>query len=315
MNIISSPESPVLIIGGATIDMIGVLDEQPHRGTSTPAHIRFSFGGVARNVAENLARLGHPVKLITAVGDDRFGEQLLKHTAGAGVDVEEVICSPKSSTGAYIGVVNDRRELQLALDDMHVVKTLTSKYLRDRYELFKQASVLFVDANLPRATLNTAFSLARRAKIPVLADPTATLLAHRLVPHLSQLYLITPNINEAAFFCDRTFDPSDPQQAVEAAKHLVSRGVQIAIVTLAEFGVCYATSETSGFIPAMHTEIVDPTGGGDALTAAVIFALLNDIPLDDAVRLGVSAASLTLHHRGAVLPDLSLEKLYSQLVI
>jgi len=56
----------------------------------------------------------------------------------------------------------------------------------------------------------------------------------------------------------------------------------------------------------------DPTGGGDALSAAVIFALLNDIPIDDAVRLGVSAASLTLGHRGAVLPDLSLEKLYNQ---
>jgi pseudouridine kinase len=157
--------------------------------------------------------------------------------------------------------------------------------------------------------------LARRAKIPVFADPTATLLAHRLVPHLSHLYLITPNINEAAFFCGRTFDPADPQQAQEAAKHLVSQGVRIAIVTLAEFGLCYATSETSGFISAIRTDIVDPTGGGDALTAAVIFALLNDIPLDDAVRLGVSAASLTLRHRGAVFPDLSLEKLYDQLVI
>jgi pseudouridine kinase len=84
---------------------------------------------------------------------------------------------------------------------------------------------------------------------------------------------------------------------------------------MAEFGVCYATSETSGYIPAIRTEIVDPTGGGDALNAAVIFALMNDISLDDAVRLGVSAASLTLKHRGAVLPDLSIEKLYAQLII
>ena len=66
---------------------------------------------------------------------------------------------------------------------------------------------------------------------------------------------------------------------------------------------------------AIRTEIVDPTGAGDALTAAVIFSMLNQIPLDDAVRLGVSAASLTLRHRGAVVPDLSLEKLYDQLVI
>jgi pseudouridine kinase len=212
-------------------------------------------------------------------------------------------------------VVNAAKELQFALDDMHLINSLNSQYLRDRYQLFKQASLLFIDANLPQKTLRTVMSLARQAKLPVFADPATTLLAHRFEPYLSRLYLITPNVNEAAYFCDRVFDPSDPEQALEAAKHLVLQGVQIAIVTLAEFGVCYATSETSGYIPAIRTEIVDPTGGGDALTAAVIFALLNDIPLDDAVRLGVSAASLTLRHRGAVLPDLSLEKLYDHLVI
>jgi len=312
---INNPESPALVIGAANIDVIGVLDESLHTATSNPGHIRFSFGGVARNVAENLARLGQPVKLISAVGDDQFGAQLLKHTADAGVDVENVICSSQSPTGSYVGVIDTSSELQFALDDMHAIREISSQYLRDRYALFKQASLLFVDANLPRKTLRTALSLARQAKIPVFADPTTTLLAHRFSSYLDRFHLLTPNINEAAFFCDQNFDPADPEQALEAAKHLVSRGVQIAIVTLAEFGVCYASSETSGYIPAIRTEIVDPTGGGDALSAAVIFALLNDIPIDDAVRLGVSAASLTLRHRGAVLPDLSLEKLYNQLVI
>ena len=309
---IPSPEAPALIIGAANIDMIGVLDDKMRTGTSNPAHIRFSFGGVARNVAENLARLGHPVNLITAVGDDQFGAQLLKQTMDAGVDTEHIICSSQNATGSYIGVINTAGELQLALDDMHAIKELSPQYLRDRYELFKQASLLFVDANLPRKTLRTAMSLARRAKIPVFADPTTTLLAHRFIPYLDRFHLITPNMSEAAFFCDQNFDPADSEQALAAAKHLVSQGVQIAIVTLAEFGVCYATSETGGYIPAMSIDIVDPTGGGDALTATVIFALLNEIPLDDAVRLGVSAASMTLRHRGAVLPDLSLEKLYNQ---
>ncbi len=84
---------------------------------------------------------------------------------------------------------------------------------------------------------------------------------------------------------------------------------------MAEFGVVYATSETSGYIPAMQTNIIDPTGAGDALTATVIYSLLNGITLDDAVRLGVTAASLTLRHRGTVVQDLSLEMLYDQLVI
>jgi pseudouridine kinase len=160
----------------------------------------------------------------------------------------------------------------------------------------------------------TAFTLARRYKLPVCANPTSKHLTPRLQPYLPRLHLITSNIAEASILCGQTYS-AKPPQAIAAAKFLVSQGIKIAIVTLPEFGVCYAASDTSGHIPAIRTEILDPTGAGDALTAAVIFALLNDISLDDAVRLGVSAASLTMRYRGAVVPYRSLEKLYDQLVI
>ena len=134
-------------------------------------------------------------------------------------------------------------------------------------------------------------------------------------PHLSRLKMITPNTTEAEVLCGFTIDRSSRADALDAAKCLVSSGVEIAIIALAELGVCYATSEMSGQVPAVKTQVIDPTGGGDALTAAVIFGLLNDIPLDDAIRLGVAAASMTLKHPGTVVPDLSLEKLYDGLII
>jgi pseudouridine kinase len=309
-----APEMPVLVIGAAGMDIVGLLKGDLHPGTSNPAQIRSSFGGVARNVAENIARLGQPVELMTAVGDDPTGEQLLQQIAAAGVGISAVIHSTEYRTGSYLAVVNTNGELQFALDDMRAISTLSAEYLRKKEYLFENASLLFLDANLSKETLRTAFSLARRYHLPVCADPTSKHLAARLQPYLPRLHLITPNIAEASILCCQTYS-TRPRQAIEAAKSLVSQGVRIAIVTLAEFGVCYATSETSGHIPAIRTEIIDPTGAGDALTAAVIFALLNDISLDDAVRLGVSAASFTLRHRGAVVPYLSLEKLYDQLVI
>jgi pseudouridine kinase len=92
-------------------------------------------------------------------------------------------------------------------------------------------------------------------------------------------------------------------------------GVQIAIVTLGATGLVYATSRESGHVPAVECEIMDLTGAGDALTAAVIFGLLNDFDIDEAVRLGTSAAALTLACRETVCPSLSLDRLYDQLVI
>lgn len=308
-------QGPVLVIGGSGVDIVGKLRAELRMESSTPALIRSSFGGVARNVAENLARLGEEVTLISVVGEDEPGDRLLHALSESGINTDAILRTSKYPTGAYLGVVNAAGVLQFALDDMRLIASITPAYIRQHEDLFRQASVLFIDANLSKDVLRTVMSLARRAKLPVCADPTSSSLASRLKNYLNRLFLITPNGAEASVFCDPNLQIKNRRQALEAAKHLVSQGVEIAIITLAEQGLCYATSETNGFIPAIRTDIIDPTGAGDALSAAVIFALLNGIPLDDAVRLGVSAASITLRYRGAVVPDLSLEKLYDQLVI
>jgi pseudouridine kinase len=310
-----SPESPVLVIGAAGIDIVGRLKSDINWSTSSPAEIRTSFGGVARNVAENLARLGQPVRLLTAVGDDKNGDRLLEHASDAGIDVSAVLRSERGPTGTYVGVINPRGDLHFGMDDMRVLNTLTPEYIEGYHDLFKEASILFLDMNLSKNTLRKAMTLARRANLPVCVDPTSRALSAKVIPYLSRLRMMTPNSSEAGLLCDHDFNISDREEAIFVAKYLVSQGVEIVIISLAEFGVCYATSETSGYIPAILTQITDPTGAGDALTATVIFALLNEIPLDDAVRLGVSAATLTLRYRGAVVPDLTLEKLYDQLVI
>ncbi len=315
-NNIQNPEAPVLVIGGAGVDIVGRLDGELLPGSSTPANIRTSFGGVARNVAENLARLGHAVDFISIVGRDEEGEQLIDGLRKAGVNVRGVDRTREYSTGAYIGIVNAEGGLEYALDDMRAIQALSPKMIREREEYFTEAGLLFIDANIPVKTLRTIMSLAQKNHLRVCADPTAVALANRLQPFLDRLFLFTPNSTEAALFCHPNYDSiTDRFHAQEAAKHLVSHGVELVIVTLAELGLCYATTETSGYIPALNTHIVDPTGAGDALSAAVIFALLNEIPLDEAVRLGVSAASLTLGCPGAVVPDLSLDMLYDQLVI
>lgn len=310
-----NPEGPVLVIGSAGIDIVGRLKNELRMGISNPAQIRSSFGGVARNVAENLARLGQPVTLLSAVGEDGAGIQLLEEISAVGVNVDHIFRSGEHPTGSYLAVVNNSGELQLALDDMRASSLLTPGYIRERTYLFKEASAVFLDANLPKDTLRTIISLARHANVPVCADPATAVLAEKLRPYLKHLSMITPNNTEAAILTDHPVQPSRRREAVQAAKELVAEGVGIVVIALAQFGVCYATSETSGQISAIRTTVVDPTGAGDALTATVLFGLLNDMNIDEAVRLGVSAASLTLGYPGAVVPDLSLEKLYDHLVV
>lgn len=310
-----NPEAPVLVIGSAGIDIVGRLKNDIRMGISNPAQIRSSFGGVARNVAENLARLGQPVTLLSAVGDDEAGTQLLDEISEVGVNVDHIFRSIEHPTGTYLAIVNTAGELQVALDDMHASSLLSPGYIRERADLFKESSAVFLDANLPRETLRTIISLGRNAGIPVCADPATAVLASKLRPYLKYLSMITPNNTEASVLTDHPVQPSRRREAIQTAKELVAEGVDIVVIALAQFGVCYATSETSGQISAIRTNVVDPTGAGDALTATILFGLLNHMDIDEAVRLGVSAASLTLGYSGAVVPDLSLEKLYDRLVV
>ena len=304
----------VLIVGAASIDTKGRADGAIQVGTSTQGAIRVSVGGVGRNIAENLARLGEPVILLSAVGDDGSGRRILQQATECGMDVSHVIVDSGHRTAAYLAVLDETGNLAMSIDDMGINRELiTPNFVYRRRILFRDARMVVLDANLPPATLETIFNLARRYDVPVCADPTTATLAPRLCAHLPALMLVAPNAAEAEALCG--IQVTDRVSGLEAAQKLVSLGVQIAIVTLGATGLVYATSQESGHVPAIETEVVDLTGAGDALTAAIIFGLLNDLPIVEAVRVGTSAAALTLQCRETVCPTLSLDRLYDQLVI
>ena len=303
----------VVVVGAAAMDTKGYALEPLQPGTSIPGHVRVSVGGVGRNIAENLARLGLETTLLSAVGDDEAGRHLLAQARGSGVNVDHVLTSRRHATAAYLAVLDSQGNLAVSVAEMSIMQAVTPRYLYDRRRWLRQASMIVVDANLSPEALASLLRQARKYEVPVCADPASTSLASRLCPHLGDLYMVTPNALEAEALCGEPVHGRE--EAIMAAKRLVGLGVEIAIITLADQGLVYATPDESGHIPAIECDIVDLTGAGDALTAAVIFGLLNDFPVDEAVRLGVSAAALTLQCRDTVCPELSLDILYDKLII
>jgi pseudouridine kinase len=303
----------ILIVGAAGLDTKGRAVGPLHPGTSNPGSIRISVGGVARNVAENLARLGEHAILLSAVGADRSGRRVRDQATEAGVDVSHLIESADHHTGAYLAVLDQGGDLSISIDDMAVLSVLTPGVIYSRRSLIRDAAMVVLDANLSPSAINSLIRQATKYQVPISADPTSVSLAKRILPHLPSLFMVTPDLPEAEVLCNRSLR-NTRDEGITAAKQLVAMGVQVAIVTLAELGVCYATSEVSGHVPAVKTQVVDRTGAGDALTAGVVFGLLNDFPIDEAVRLGASAAALTLQHYESVCSDLSLDCLYDGLV-
>ncbi len=307
---LNSSES-VLVIGAASLDIKGRPAATLVPGTSNPGSIRHSTGGVARNVAENLARLGVETSLLSAVGNDEAGELILHQAREAGIDTSQVVVVKDGRTGAYAAALNPDGSLNVAIDDMAVMEAITPRYLYHRRRLFAQAALVIADANLSPEALDMLFRLTRHYRVRVAADPTSTILAPRLRPYLSRLYMIAPNATEASFLCSSPVRNYD--EALWAARYFIAQGISLVVITLGKMGLTYATLEESGHIPAIHAEVMDHTGAGDALTAAVVFGILNEFDAVESVRLGLAAATLTLKCPETVCPSLSLEKLYDQL--
>ncbi len=209
--------------------------------------------------------------------------------------------------------MTSKKHLQVAFDDMEIVHEITPGYLNRLRRLVREADMVCVDANLSPQTLKTLFRLAVQYDVPVCADPTAALLAHRLNPYLSGLTAITPDRDEAEALLGTSLE--DEEAISAGARALVQAGVRLAVITLGAGGLYYATSEESGRIPAFAVDVVDPTGAGDALTAAVAYGLLEGVSPEEAVRLGMAAATQTLTCRDTVCPNLSQELLYERLVM
>jgi len=301
-------DSYVLVIGAAGIDTIGQALTTLVPGSSIPGVIKSTSGGVARNVAENLARLGERVVLLSAIGNDSPGTRIKNRLIDAQIDIDHIIVANNARTAAYIALFNEQKTPIYSIDDMSVMDKITPQVIYRKQALLREARMIMMDSNLPTRTIASLIKRASAYNIPVVADPTSTSLTEKLKPHLPDLYMVTPNANEAEILAGQEI--GSRQEAVKAAQKLVILGVDIAVITLAELGVVYATSEVSGHIPALTTTIANITGAADALTGAIMFGILNDFPIDEAVRLGASAAALTLRSNESVVRDLTLDQLY-----
>ena len=305
------PASSVVVIGAASLDIKGQLARDFRPGTSNAATVRLSAGGVARNIAENLVRLGMSASLIAAVCKDDFGRTIIEQTAATGVDTSAVMTTCDQRSAAYIAIISPNTELLAALDDSVAARAISPEWIGTFADRLRQAQMVVVDANLRRATVDFILDLCDEAHVPVAFEPVAYSLASRFQDRVGRFTLVNPNALEAEALSGIAV--TDTASAIKAAQHLVALGTDIAVVTMAQEGIAYATSSEVGHIPAMPVEVVDPTGAGEALAAALVYGLTNDIPIAECIRLGAIAAMVTLRSPETVAPELTLEYLYAQL--
>lgn len=284
----------VVVVGGANLDLKARTTSPVVPRTSNPGTVATSAGGVGRNIAENLARLGTPTLLVAAVGQDLFAEDVLGVSAEAGVDVSRVrrVAGP---TGTYLAVLDERGELAVAVSAMAASDALSPDDVAAARDVLEAAALVVLDGNLRADTLDAAWAVASAAGLRVVLDPVSVPKAARLAPLLGvrDLWCLTPNADELAALGART--PAD----------LHDRGVGVVWRREGALGSTISTTEGEVRLATIPGEVVDVTGAGDAMLAAFCHALLDGEELADAAAYGHAAAALTVASPHTVRPDLT----------
>ncbi|MBC7277678.1 MAG: carbohydrate kinase family protein [Nocardioides sp.] len=304
MNLQAPPD--IVVIGGSNMDLHARANEQVVMGSSMSGSAGISPGGVGRNVAENLARLGDSVALVSVVGDDPIGDEVISYTEDVGVDCTYVRRRADVRTGTYNAVLDSSGELVVAVADMAATDEFSPLVVEAARDLIKGARGVLVEGNIPVRTADMAIDLAREFDVPVGFDPVSVQKAKRareLIRADRELYLVTPNQAELAALTDL---PADSDAEIEKAVHsLHDRGVGVVWVRLGARGSVISYNDVYQELPSVPTDVIDVTGAGDAMLAAFTHEILRDIDLVQAARFGHAAAALTCGTNDTVRMDLS----------
>jgi pseudouridine kinase len=194
--------SRVLCIGGAAVDRKYRALDAIRPGTSNPVHSERSFGGVGRNVAENIARLGVKVSLASILGKDENGRALLDDLERLGIGTRFMAVSDEHATAEYVAVLQPTGDLAFGLANMRIFDEFTPALLCKMEPDF-QAAWLFADCNLPSDTLHALVDIARRQSLTLVIDAVSTPKVARLPRDLTGVGLLFLNLDEAHAYLSR----------------------------------------------------------------------------------------------------------------
>lgn len=299
---------PVLCIGAANLDRKLRSIATMQLGTSNPATAEEVYGGVARNIAENLARLNLPTALLTALGDDGAGRALRDHAENAGIDMRGSLNLADTATGTYTAILDESGEMVVALADMALYDRMTPEFLGGRLPQRAAASMTVADLNLPADSVSALLESARADNVPLILVAVSQPKMARLPADLTGLRLLILNRGELETLAGRAL-PTEADVRL-ACRAVLARGARDIIVTCGGQGVFHTRDGELAWLAAHEVDVVDVTGAGDAFSAAVCWSLYQgsqDLTL--ACRRGLKVAAMTLESHDTVSPMLAADVL------
>ncbi|WP_042478898.1 carbohydrate kinase [Bacillus ndiopicus] len=282
----------IIAIGGANVDRKLHITNKVQLATSNPVTASESVGGVARNIAENLGRLGNKVKLLTTLGQDADA-QMIEQASRAFIELDVIEKLDMEQTGSYTAVLDKDGELVIALANMAIYDALTPSLLEKHTATLVNASAIVIDLNCPKETVMYVQQLAKERNIPLVIVPVSSPKMNRMPDDLQGVTYFICNRDEAETYLHTTF--TDETSYEDAVRALLHKGAKHVVLTLGEQGVLVGDQNGLQQYSAYKIDdIRDVTGAGDAFVSACLHGVMLGDNLHEAVQFALYHSAKTL---------------------
>lgn len=273
----------VVVVGSINVDHTVVLDRFPQPGETLLAEsMTLSVGGKGANQAVAAAKSGADVVMIGAVGDDADGETALRALERASVECSRIRRVQGTPTGsAWITVASG--------DNTIVVVPGANDHWPRPTQPLPAADVVLCQLEIPRATVEAT---ADAAGMFMLNAAPSQPLSGALLARCDVLIVNEHELTEVSG--RQPLAAADEAAVISASHALIQRGVTMVVTTLGGRGALLCRADVTMRATAPRVEVVDTTGAGDAFCGVFAAQVAAGARLADALRLAVTAGSLSV---------------------
>lgn len=295
----------VTVIGGVNIDIVGFPYANLIKKDSNPGKVKMSLGGVGRNIAVNLAKLGISTKFISVIGDDLYGKMILDEAKVYSLDMKDSLILDGEKTSVYLAVLDKTGDMHVAIASMDILDKLDVNYIRTKDHLIENTKACVIDTNISQEVIN--YLVTNHKNTAFFLDTVSTIKAMKVKELIGYFHTIKPNKIEAEVLSRIKINKKEDLD--KCADFFLNKGVRRVFISLGEKGLYYNDGINKKYIPAHKISVVNATGAGDAFMAALVYCFCKNYDIDYSARFAMAASVLALSHEDTINPHMSVENI------
>lgn len=298
-----------LVFGISIYDIFGFTSSSYRSHDSNPGRVKVSFGGVCRNIAENMARVGGNTKFISILGNDEKGKSILEHAKSMNFDMSDSLVVEGASTPTYVAILDEKGEMVSAIVDINIDHHMNEAFIDSKAEVIEGAEYMFFGADNPDCIEYIVKKYAGKTKFVL--DPVSAAKAKGIKHLLPYFHTVKPNRHEAEVLCDCEIKTMEDVR--RAGAYFIELGVENVFISLDADGVYYRNQNEEGIIKPNGVEVINVTGAGDAFIAGIGYSYLHHLEISDAVKFAQTMSIVTISHEETIHPCLSYEYVHQRM--